>query len=249
MDTPKRSIASVPGRTRIDDYTKSVSTSVQPRRRRTSTEVRELILTVARESFDARGYQATTTAQIAKEADVSERLIFSHFGTKAELFHAAVIAPFGAVIAAYMESSASSTKNAPLANRIDFFMRGLYDLAREHRTALLTALEATSTASHSPHDNVLDHLARLFQSTMTLQADEEFRKDYDEQASLATFVGMVFGVALLDDLIFPAKAKRPSRRRLLEEMRKTTLIGVGRRDTGAGRPSGDQRVPALRTDG
>jgi AcrR family transcriptional regulator len=190
--------------------------------------------------FDAHGYQSTTTAQIAKEAEVSERLIFSHFGTKAELFDAAVVAPFGAVIRTYIESSASSTKNAPLEDRVDHFMRGLYDLAREHRTALLTALEATNSNAHSPHDNVLDQLARLFQSTMTLQADEEFREDYDEQASLATFVGMVLGVALLDDLIFPTRFRRPSRRRLLEEMRKTTLIGVSRHGRSAdGSPSAE----------
>jgi AcrR family transcriptional regulator len=214
-----------------------VSATVQPRRRRSSKEVRDTILTFARTLFDEHGYQATTTAQIAKEAGVSERLIFSHFGTKAELFHAAVIAPFGAVIGTYIESSAASTKNAPLPDRIDYFTRGLYDLAREHRTALLTALEATSSTANSPHDNVLDYLARLFQTTMTLSADEEFREDYDEQASLATFVGMVLGVALLDDLIFPARFKRPSRRRLLEEMRKTTLIGVSRREA----PEGDDR--------
>lgn len=225
-----------------------MGTPVQPRRRRTSKEVRETILAVARSLFDENGYQSTTTAQIAKEAEVSERLIFSHFGTKSELFHAAVIAPFGAVIGTYIESSASSTKNAPLADRVDFFVRGLYDLARQHRTALLTALEATSSTTRSPHDNVLDYLARLFQSTMTLSADEEFREDYDEQASLATFVGMVFGVALLDDLIFPAQFKRPSRRRLLDEMRKTTLIGVGRQIGQSGGPGQSGRSgPATAT--
>jgi AcrR family transcriptional regulator len=221
-----------------------VSATVEPRRRRSSKEVRDTILTFARTLFDENGYQSTTTAQIAKEAGVSERLIFSHFGTKAELFHAAVIAPFGAVIGTYIESSATSTKNAPLPDRIDYFTSGLYDLAREHRTALLTALEATSSTAHSPHDNVLDYLARLFQTTMTLSADEEFREDYDEQASLATFVGMVLGVALLDDLIFPAHFKRPSRRRLLAEMRKTTLIGVSRRGTSEDNDSASHRSPA-----
>jgi len=111
---------------------------------------------------------------------------------------------------------------------VDYFVRGLYDLARQHRTALLSALEASSGAGPSAHDNVLDHLARQFQSTMTLKGDEEFREDYDEQASLATFVGMVFGVALLDDLIFPAGSRRPSRQRLIAEMNKTTMVGVGR---------------------
>jgi AcrR family transcriptional regulator len=201
---------------------------VGQRRRRSPQEVRDTILTVARELFDANGYQATTTAQIAKQADVSERLIFSKFDTKADLFNAAVITPFAEVISNYIAASASSTKNAPLHERVDYFVRGLYDLARQHRTALLSALEASSATGRSAHDNVLDNLARQFQSTMTLQGDEEFREDYDEQASLATFVGMVFGVALLDDLIFPAGSRRPSRQRLIDEMNKTTMVGVGR---------------------
>jgi len=210
-----------------------VDAAATPRRRRSSKEVRETILALARELFDENGYEATTTIQIAKAAGVSERLIFSNFGTKAELFNAAVITPFASVITSYVKASARDTRNSSMEERIDYFVRGLYDLAREHRTALLTALEASSSNGPSPHENVLDFLARSFQGTLLeLSPDEEFREDYDSEASLAAFVGMVFGVALLDSLIFPVGYRRPTRRRLIEEMRKTTLIGVAR-DPGA----------------
>jgi AcrR family transcriptional regulator len=206
-----------------------VDAPATPRKRRSSKEVRETILALARELFDQNGYQATTTMQIAKRAGVSERLIFSNFGTKAELFNAAVITPFAAVITSYVKASARDTRNSSMEERIDYFVRGLYDLAREHRTALLTALEASNSDGRSPHENVLDYLARSFQGTLLeLSPDEEFREGYDSDASLAAFVGMVFGVALLDDLIFPTGFRRPTRRRLIEEMRKTTLFGVAR---------------------
>jgi AcrR family transcriptional regulator len=200
-----------------------------PRRsRRSSKEVRETILEIARKLFDENGYEATTTLQIAKEAGVSERLIFSHFGTKVGLFTAAVITPFASVIGSYIEATVKQARgDSTWEERLDYFVRGLYDLAREHRTALLTALEASSASGRSPHDDVLDYLARSFQKLpLIVEPDEEFRDDYDARASLAAFVGMVFGVALLDDLIFPAGARRPSQQRLIEEMRKTTLLGV-----------------------
>jgi AcrR family transcriptional regulator len=202
------------------------------RRRRSSQEVREKILEIARKLFDERGYEATTTMQIAQEAGISERLIFSHFGTKEELFNAAVITPFASVIRSYMETTLSRTRHSNWEDRIDYFVRGLYDLAMEHRTALLTALEATSSQDGSPHGDVFDYLARSFQDMLlVVEPSEEYREDYDAKASLAAFVGMVFGVALLEDLIFPAGARRPSRQRLIDEMRKTTLVGVMRHPT------------------
>ena len=206
-----------------------MATGEARRRRRSSQEVREKILEIARKLFDERGYEATTTMQIAKEAGISERLIFSNFGTKVELFNAAVITPFAGVIRSYMEDTLDRTRNSNWEDRIDYFARGLYDLAVEHRTALLTALEASSSQDGSPHDDVLDYLARSFQELLlVVEPSEEYREDYDAKASLAAFVGMVFGVALLDDLIFPSGMRRPGRQRLIDEMRKTTLSGVMR---------------------
>ncbi len=53
--------------------------------RRAPVEKRVRIIAVARACFSERRYDETTTAEIAKRADVSEGTIFHHFGTKLEL--------------------------------------------------------------------------------------------------------------------------------------------------------------------
>ena len=62
-----------------------------PRRRfrRAPDEKRARILAVARASFSEQSYEQTTTAEIARRADVSEGTIFHHFGTKLGLLRQA----------------------------------------------------------------------------------------------------------------------------------------------------------------
>lgn len=51
-------------------------------------EKKELILQTAMRLFSEKGYDSTPTSRIAKEAGVSEGLIFRHFETKEGLLHA-----------------------------------------------------------------------------------------------------------------------------------------------------------------
>lgn len=61
-----------------------------PRRRMPGDRRRESILVSASIEFAERGYDGVRTAELAKSAGVSEALIYQHFDTKAELFHAAL---------------------------------------------------------------------------------------------------------------------------------------------------------------
>lgn len=54
--------------------------------RRAPEEKRELLLGAARRLFSSQGFKATSTAQIAEEAGVSEGVLFHHFGSKRNLF-------------------------------------------------------------------------------------------------------------------------------------------------------------------
>ncbi|GJQ63041.1 MAG: hypothetical protein SCALA702_20940 [Melioribacteraceae bacterium] len=54
------------------------------------TEKQENIIQAAIKLFSERGYAATSTNAIAKEAAVSEGLIFRHFGNKEGLLHAII---------------------------------------------------------------------------------------------------------------------------------------------------------------
>lgn len=56
--------------------------------RMTGDERREQILHVAIKLFSQHGFRGTTTKRIAEEAGISEAMVFRHFSTKSELYHA-----------------------------------------------------------------------------------------------------------------------------------------------------------------
>lgn len=64
-------------------------------RRAGAPDTREAILTVARQRFATRGYDATSLRSIATEAQVDPALLIHYFGTKEGLFVAAAGLPAG----------------------------------------------------------------------------------------------------------------------------------------------------------
>ncbi len=63
------------------------------RRPGTSGAARKAILTAARQGFAERGYDRTTIRSVAREAGVDAALVHHHFGSKADLFQAAIDLP------------------------------------------------------------------------------------------------------------------------------------------------------------
>jgi len=82
----------VPQRTSIKKQTAAESPVRAVRRPR--GEPRRLLLDAARELFARQDYRSTTTREIAEAAEVSEYLLFRHFGSKAGLFREALVLPF-----------------------------------------------------------------------------------------------------------------------------------------------------------
>jgi AcrR family transcriptional regulator len=202
-----------------------------PRVRRGPQELRELLLVSARELFDQNGYQATTTAEISRRAGVSERVLFNQFGSKASLFDAAVIEPFVELLTGYVDEWVQDSTDATPEQRLEGLIQGLFKLARQHRTALLTALSADGDGQPGG-SHLLDQLARAMQRLESISPPPAYRDEYrglDMPAVAANTVGMILGVALLDSLIFPTGSRRPSNRRLTDEMRKLLLDGLRHR--------------------
>lgn len=83
--------------------------------RMTAEDRREAVVAAAAKAFAAAGYEATSTAEIARLAGISQPYIFRLFGTKRELFVAAVRRCFGRTVATFDSASQGLTGEAALA--------------------------------------------------------------------------------------------------------------------------------------
>jgi AcrR family transcriptional regulator len=199
----------------------------QRRTRRTSADIQALLVDAARDLFRTQGFEATTTKQIAERAGVAEPLLFTNFGSKADLFDVAVLEPIAEFVTDYAASWATTDVQVP-EQRVDEFVRGLYAMAGRDRTVLLTALARRLERHVDGEPDVLDRVAGRLQGLAGVSELEQY-EDVDPPAALAAVLGMVLGVGLLDDLLFPRNSRRPSRDRLIAEMEKLTLYGITRR--------------------
>jgi AcrR family transcriptional regulator len=62
--------------------------SAQPSARLPAPERRQALVDIAMRLFAARGYHGVTTAEIAREAGVSEPILYRHFASKRDLYRA-----------------------------------------------------------------------------------------------------------------------------------------------------------------
>src|SRR5581483_6709639 len=108
---------------------------------RPAVSSRTLLLEAAGSVFGRVGYGKASTREIAREAGVSESLLFRHFGGKAGVFEQAVLDPARGRFRAYAESW-----DGPVGGSLEEFVRsriaGLYALLAEHRQRMLAVLTA-----------------------------------------------------------------------------------------------------------
>ncbi|KUN09991.1 TetR family transcriptional regulator [Streptomyces yokosukanensis] len=90
-----------------------------------SADTRDRILTVAREEFSERGYEKTSVRGIAKAAGVDSALVHHYFGTKEQVFEAAISVSFSAALHA-PEAVAAGPLDG-VGERLTRFVFGVWD--------------------------------------------------------------------------------------------------------------------------
>jgi AcrR family transcriptional regulator len=200
--------------------------------RRSPGEVRELLLSAARDLFSARGYAGTSTRDIAVKAGVSEALLFRHFGTKAQLFERAVVDPIHEFVHGYVVAWRARPESDYTPEAIvRAFVDGLYRLLTENRQLVMALV--TAQAYEELHEaNDATPLSALLAELESIAGGEAAARGFHFDVVVATRVvtGMVMATALLDDWLFEAGRRKPSRQRIVDEMVALVLHGLAHRD-------------------
>lgn len=169
------------------------------RARRSTEEIRVRILSAAREAFAQRGFAGATTRQIAVSAEVSEPLIFNHFGGKADLFEAAVLQPFNDRFAQFVSRSDMLPPDREL--RSTEFVHALYPFLRDHADLLL-AMVKSAHDMEAPH-RALDGYFTSAVDRMRSQYDAAgLPHDVAPELLVRYAFGMMAGAVLMEDWFF-----------------------------------------------
>jgi AcrR family transcriptional regulator len=199
--------------------------------RRKGSQIRSLILESARDLFATHGYHKTTSREIAAEAGVSERLIYFHFTTKANLFEQAVVAPFTAFMEAFIEDwrgYADTPHDLEYVARQ--WMGGMYDLLRQHRRlvlALLTAdaYESEISGSLSGKESPIAAIHALTEQILSVEFEKRGHQGVDLRLTVRLPFATLLATAVFDGPVFAGIGRQPGRDTIVEEM--TALIVHG----------------------
>jgi AcrR family transcriptional regulator len=115
------------------------------RKRRSSEEVADRILEAAAEEFETAGYAGATTAAIARRAEVTEAQIFRFYGSKQELFRAAIFKPLNRHFLAFHEANRAEPGDTrsmrELARR---YIGELQDFMEQHHRMFMSLIVASA---------------------------------------------------------------------------------------------------------
>lgn len=194
----------------------------RPRKRRTSAAIRDLVRGAARDLFAARGYQATTTRDIAAEAGVDEATIYRQFGSKRKLFESAVVEPYHRFMAEYMSSWTGDDLGPKTGEEIvrDFAV-GLYDALSANRDLILAYICAERFEApelRTGDESVVSRELRAMDEWSRRTCEQLDFHDVDDPVTLRCSFAMVMGLVLHDELLFEPGVKHPSRTRVLREL-------------------------------
>jgi len=190
--------------------------------------VRARLLEAARELFQAHGYEATYTKEIAAKAGVAEKVLYGNFTSKAGIFDAAFTEPFAQLADRYISAWQGDDMGTTTEERIGGFVAGLFELAHRNRAILRSVVARQATNGRDADPDIIHHVARAIHSLERI--DQPQLAGVDRDAARIAVAGMVFGVVLLDDMLTPPGRRRPSRQRLQTEMTNLILHGVLHRD-------------------
>lgn len=193
--------------------------------------MRSEMLRAAQELFGERGYAGASTKEIASRADVSEPLLFRHYGSKANLFDEAVLSPLEQFITGYTERwKAESIHDGEAGDLARAYIGGLYDMLEAHKGLVMAAVTARAYEGHldgrgAATGSALDQLFGRLEDLVRKGWAEQGWTQVDPMLAVRLTFGLVMSAALFDSWLFP-QGQRPSKAELVDELTEYMLWGL-----------------------
>jgi AcrR family transcriptional regulator len=123
------------------------ASAARPRQRLSAEERRELVIAAAVTEFSEHGYEGTATDAIAARAGVSQPYLFQLFGSKKDLFIAAIREAFARTWRAFDKAASEARAVDPSTEAILYAMGGAYCDLLSDRALLRCQLHAYAACS------------------------------------------------------------------------------------------------------
>ena len=174
--------------------------------RRSTEEVREVILETATKLFAERGYAQTSMRDIAAEASMSLSVLYRQFENKDDLFSATLLAPFLKSFEEFAAAWSSQLEN-PWGDEqlIGEFVRDLYLNLSENRQLLVTLLAAGESADSNLLQQTEASLTASLTDLQVMAAHEADRRHWFKREQVAVsnslMLALVTGLVLIRPLL------------------------------------------------
>jgi len=179
------------------------TTPTPRRKRRSGSEVAKRILEAAAQEFEIAGYAGATTAAIARRAEVTEAQIFRLYGSKQDLFRAAIFGPLNEHFSAFMARAAQAEGDGRELARA--YIVELQDFMASHSRMLMSLIVASAYSPETVGSvNEMEGLKAYFEQGAALSRR---RLDQEPKVSPDLMVRVSFAAVLANlmfrDWLFP----------------------------------------------
>lgn len=176
-----------------------------PRLRRSSNEVRQLILDSARTLFGSQGYEATSTREIIEHAGVAESMLFRHFGSKKGLYDEAMLKPFAEFVQMFVDDWGNQPAGDVVPQGLAYrFVAGFSKLCADNLDLIDVLAEKNVGGESSPVASHVSALMHRLVDTLTKQVktyhfDVGLDFTMDPRLEVRLTIALIVGAAKLGE--------------------------------------------------
>ena len=215
----------------------------QAQRRRSTPELRALLLAAARVEFGTKGFANTTSRDVAQRAGVAMSALYRHFDTKADLFSEAVLEPF---VAGFEKLGDDWMRqlDEPMddADLMRVFLRDVYGTLTANQHALDALISSRDELPEAMTERIRSAFDRLITQLRVMTELEARRRGWMSaegiDMSVRVLIGMVMGMSSHGWLLLPDGEPESVDAEVIEGMIKLGLWGMTRmREGTSGAPA------------